>query len=151
MLSFFWRFLSIVDKWKGKAVDYDRQSWYQCVDWAKQFVLEQYGIQLGSFWGSALNGWNTWSPFDSTWTRVNYQPNLIPEIGDIVFLNKTPHNPYGHVCVADNNSTYTTLCIIEENAGNGNWDGKWDNAITQRSIPYQSWARGNCLGWFHKN
>ena len=149
-LSFFGKFLSIINKWRGKAVDFDKVYWYQCVDWAKQFVLEQYGITLGSFSGSALNGWNTGSPFNSNWIRVSYKNGLVPEIWDVVFLNKTKSNPYGHVCIADNGCDSSHLCVIEENAWTGNGDWKWGNVVTKRTLAYRSASRGDCLWWYHR-
>ena len=151
MLSFWWRFLSIMDKYVWKSVDYDKMYWAQCVDFVKQFALEQYWVRLDSFLGSAYSWWITWNAFDKKqWDRVVYQKWLVPEIGDILFLDKIKSNPYGHVCVVDNNCTKDILCVIEENAGNGNGDGKWWNAVTRRSFWYNSAVRWKCLWWFHK-
>ncbi len=148
MVSFFGKFLSIIDKWKWRAVDYDGQFWFQCVDWAKEFVFEQYWVRLGNFSWSALQCWNTGSAFDWSWKRVNYKTWLIPNIWDVVFLDKTNANPYGHVCIADNWSDTLKLCVVEENASTGNGDGKWGNSVTQRTISYTSIGRWYCLGWF---
>ena len=150
MLSAWQKFVAILNKWRWKAVDTDKVYGYQCVDWVKQFAFEQYGVTLKSFSWSALRWWLTWSPFDSTWQRIDYKPWRIPEIWDIVFLNNTLSNPYWHVCVADNHCDYRTLHVIEQNAGSGNGSWKWTNAIRQSAFPYQNSGRWNCLGWFHR-
>ena len=72
----------------------------------------------------------------------------VPKEGDIVFLNKTPSNPYGHVAVAGEGCTGSKLVLIEQNAGTGNGDGKGGNKITQREIKYNDPKRGICLGWY---
>lgn len=148
-LSFFWKFLSIIDKWRGKAVDYDGVYGFQCVDFVKQYVYEQFNIRLGTFSGSALQWWKTGSPFNTKWERKVYTNWAVPEIGDIVFLNKTKNNPYGHVCIADNDCDRTHLRVIEQNAWNGNGSWKGSNAVTQRTITYISPSRWDCLWWFH--
>lgn len=119
-MSMWQKFNQIINKYIGKRVDYNNDNSYQCVDFVKQYVKEQYGIGLGLFGPSALSGWNTGSPFNSSFKRVNYIPGLYPECGDIVFLDKTSNNPYGHVAVADNGCDGTKLVVIEQNAGNGN-------------------------------
>ena len=146
-MSMWQKFNQIINKYIGKRVDYNYDKSYQCVDFVKQYVLEQYWVTLNPFGPSALTGWNSGSPFNSSWKRVVYTQWTFPEVGDIVFLDKTYGNKYGHVCVADANCNQSVLNIIEQNAwdGLGSWLG-W-NAVTRRSIKYKS-NRGNCLGWF---
>lgn len=148
MLSVFQKFTATVSKWLGKWVDFDKAYGDQCVDWAKQFALDQYGVTLGNFSGSALNGWNTGSPFDSKWTRVVYKKGLIPGIGDIVFFDKMSYNPYGHVAVGDNGSDINNCCVIEQNGGAGKATGTWVDAIRKKIYDYKT---PPCLGWFRFN
>ena len=51
----------------------------QCVDWSRQFAQEQ-GNPIGTFSGSALNGWLTGKPFIGTkWERVTNTTTAIPK------------------------------------------------------------------------
>jgi hypothetical protein len=118
------------------------------VDFARQHAKD-IGSPISTFSGSALNGWLTGSPFVGTkWTRVTNTTTAIPKEGDIVFLDKTIDNPYGHVAVAGDGCTGSKLVLVEQNAGNGNGDGKNGNKITMRAIKYNDTKRGVCLGWY---
>lgn len=140
--------LATLKEWIGKVVDYDKAYGYQCVDLARQHAKDMWN-PIWTFSGSALNGWLTGSPFIGTkWERVTNTTTAIPKEGDIVFLDKTESNPYGHVAVAGEGCTGSKLVLIEQNAGNGNGDGKNGNKITMRAIKYNDPKRGNCLGWY---
>ena len=140
--------LATIKKWLGLTVDYDKVYWYQCVDFARQHAKDMWN-PIGTFWGSALNGWLTGKPFIGTkWERVVNTVTAVPKEWDIVFLNKTPSNPYGHVAVAGEGCTGSKLVLIEQNAGTGNGDGKNGNKVTLREIKYNDPKRGICLGWY---
>ena len=140
--------LAIIQKWLWKTIDYDKVYNMQCVDWSRQFALEQ-GNPIWTFSWSALNGWLTGSPFVWTkWERVTNTTTAIPKEWDIVFLDKTASNPYWHVAVAGEGCTGSKLVLIEQNAGTGNGDGKNGNKITMRTIKYNDPKRGVCLGWY---
>ena len=62
-----------INKWLGGHTEETKAFGYQCVAWAKQFCADM-GYPIGAFGGSAINGWNTTSPFDSSWVRVEYTP-----------------------------------------------------------------------------
>ena len=141
MLSYFQKFTAIINKWIGKTADYDKAYGFQCVDFARQYASDA-GYPIGTFSGSAYNGWKTGSPFNSKWLRVQRNNNA-PSTWDIVFFVPTPTNPYGHVAIADNGCTTTILKIIEQNAGTGNGDGKGNNAIRKRTTTYSL-----CAGWY---
>ena len=140
--------LATLKNWIGKIVDYDKVYWYQCVDFCRQFAKDMWN-PIWTFWGSALNGWLTGKPFIGTkWERVVNTVTAVPKEWDIVFLNKTPSNHYGHVAVAGEGCTGSKLVLIEQNAGTGNGDGKNGNKITMRAIKYNDPKRGICLGWY---
>ena len=140
--------LATLKKWIGKIVDYDKAYGYQCVDFARQHAKDMWN-PIWTFWGSALNGWLTGSPFVWTkWERVTNTTTAIPKEWDIVFLDKTASNPYWHVAIAWEGCTGSKLVLIEQNAGNGNGDGKNGNKITMRTIKYNDPKRGVCLGWY---
>lgn len=140
--------LATLKNWIGKIVDYDKAYGYQCVDFARQHAKDMWK-PIWTFWGSALNGWLTGKPFIGTkWERVVNTVTAVPKEWDIVFLNKTPSNPYGHVAVAGEGCTGSKLVLIEQNAGTGNGDGKNGNKVTLREIKYNDPKRGICLGWY---
>ena len=140
--------LATLKNWIGKIVDYDKAYGYQCVDLARQHAKDMWN-PIGTFWGSALTGWLTGKPFIGTkWERVVNTVTAVPKEWDIVFLNKTPSNPYGHVAVAGEGCTGSKLVLIEQNAGTGNGDGKNGNKVTLREIKYNDPKRGICLGWY---
>ena len=138
----------IFDKWLWKTIDYDKAYNIQCTDWSRQFAKEQWS-PIGTFSGSALKWWQTGSPFVGTeWKRVENSPTSVPKQGSIIFFDKTTSNPYGHVAVVDS-ADVNNITLVEQNAGSGNWDWLWANAITRRTVKYIAGAgRGKCLGWY---
>ena len=140
--------LTTLKNWIGKIVDYDKAYGYQCVDFARQHAKDMWN-SIWTFWGSALTGWLTGKPFIGTkWERVVNTVTAVPKEWDIVFLNKTTSNPYGHVAVAGEGCTGSKLFLVEQNAGTWNGDGKNGNKITLREIKYNDPKRGICLGWY---
>ena len=153
MESFYWKFLRVMGGLLGTRYQESPSLWYQCVAFAKQFALLQYGVKLGSFSWTAMNGWNTGSPFtDKRWKRIVYTKWLVPDAGDIVFFNVTAIDKAGHVAVADGACTAISLSVDEQNALLGNGSGIGGDAITHRTVSYSGGGwRGNCVGWFHFN
>ncbi len=154
MLSFFGKFLQVMGNLMGTRVEESPSLGYQCVAFAKSFVLAQYGITLGSFNGSAYQGWLTGLPFtDKRWQRILYHPGLSPNAGDVVFFFATAIDKAGHVAIADGSCTAAILSVDEQNALLGNGSGVGGDAITHRAVKYTNnggW-RGDCCGWFHMN
>lgn len=148
MLSAFQKFTRIINGWIGKSADYDKQFWAQCVDFARQYAKDA-GSPIGTFSGSAFNGWKTGSPFDKTWKRILKRVGNYPNPWDIVFFEPTPSNKYWHVAIADRWCSDTILCIIEQNAGSWNGDWKGANAIKRTQTSYNG-SRWVCPGWFSK-
>ena len=121
----------------GKKKDFDWAYWIQCVDSARHYCKER-GFPIWPFGGSAINAWNTWKPFDSSWVRFNYKPWMYPKQWDIVFWSeKRCEN--GHVAVANKFCNKDVLRCFDEN-GTGHGD-----ATTPRFYDYK-----NVLGWFSK-
>lgn len=139
-------------KWVWKKIDFDWVYGNQCVDFAKQAAKDLYGVTLWNFSGSAINAWNTGSPFKNLpFERVLNSPKAVPPAGAIVFFDRmyrwqTCINPYGHVAVTWDWCTWKRLVVLEQNAWSGNGDWNWNNAITERVLDYIKPAR--CLGWF---
>ncbi len=116
------------------------EPWMQTVEcvWGVKNYCKERGFPIKSFWGSAWNGWVTWSPFDSTWKRVVKTPFNYPKEWDIIFFNES-RCKYWHVAVANKFCNPLTLRYLDENG-----TGKWD-AYTNRF-----WTYLNVCGWFTK-
>lgn len=138
----------ILAQYLGSRYQEDPQYGYQCVSWVKKYC-ELAGFPILWFSWSAINAWKTSSPFGSGWTKIANGLLSVPKAGDIVFFDATPTNPYGHVAVANEKSSFSRLNIIDQNGWNGIGDGIGDNAIALRNTPYSAtkW-RGKCLGWY---
>ena len=135
---------------EGKRIDYDKVYGFQCVDQARHFAEQVHGAKIKPFWGSARAWWQSWSPFlGLPYVRVRYDWIAIPPRGAIIFFKPTKTNPYGHVAVTGkcNNKE---LWVIEQNAGQGDGDGKWWDEITIRNYPYKGAKVWDCVGWFVK-
>lgn len=139
-------FQDLKRKWIWKSYSENKEFWAQCVAWAKKAINDLYGISLASFWGSALNAWQTWSPFSSEWKKVENKIWNYPSVWAVVFFDKVKWNPYWHVAIVGEGSDKNKLVVLEQNAGN--WNGDWvgNNAITERILDYIHPAK--CLGWY---
>lgn len=91
----------------------------QCVAWAKQYSQVVLGQTLKGFSWSAIQGWNTWSPFAGLpFQKIINSATFVPKVGDIMFWQI---GQYGHVCIADEFCTARVAFVLEQNGGN--WDG----------------------------
>lgn len=116
MLSAFQKLTAYLKTWLGKKIDYDKAYGNQCVDWAREFAKNSAMNPIGTFSGSAINGWLTGNPFkDTNWKRTVYKPNTFPDPSSIVFFDKTRTNPYGHVAVVAN-ADEASVTVYEQNA-----------------------------------
>lgn len=140
--------LATIKKWIWLTVDYDGAYGDQCTDWSRQFAQEVW-FPIKWFSWSALRWWETGSPFVGTeWVRVENSISAVPTSGSIIFFDKTPKNPYGHVAVVDS-ADANSIVLVEQNAGSGNGNGIGANAITRRTVGYTARSgRGKCLGWY---
>ena len=120
-----------IKTWLWKANDYDKTYWMQCTDIVKQYSQDVLGVQLWTFNGSAINAWNTWSPFNQRLEKIENYDSFIPKVWDIVFFNKTASNKYWHVAIVSNWTTVNSLKVIEQNGwmGKGKWE--WTDAVRE--------------------
>ena len=124
-------------RYYGKKIDFDWAYGIQCVDSARHYCSEMW-FPIWSFWGSAINAWNTWAPFDDSWVRFTYKPWMAPKQGNIVFWSEW-RCTNGHVAVANKFCNQNVLRCFDEN-GTGHGD-----PTTPRFYDYK-----NVLGWFSK-
>lgn len=134
-----------IETYLRKAVDFDWVQGSQCVDLAKLYSKEVLWIPLGSFGGTARNGWfNKAKTFDlKKWTRVPNSPTAVPLRGAIIFYDE----PWltGHVAIV-HEADVNDVLVIEQNWQSGNGDWKGYNAINfEATRDYRK-----CLGWYIK-
>ena len=111
------------------------QLWSQCVAQTKDYSATVLGIELWSFGWSAINGWNTWSPFQwKPFSRILNTPTFVPKYWDIAFFQI---GKLGHVCTVDEFNTTRIMFVIEQNGGNWDWQGK-DDYIQVKAYDYLS-------------
>lgn len=132
-------------KWLWKWYKETEKLWTQCVAWVKLYCKEVFWVELSSFWGTAYNGWNTWSPF--VWLKIKRfknTPDFLPKIWDIVFFDKDKSNwNCWHVGIVDF-ATLTTLKVLNQNMWN--WDWKWTDDYFK--ISNFDYITPKCLGFY---
>jgi len=114
---------------------------YQCIEFVKRYYYEYYNHEMPDSYGHAKSFFNP-NVKDG---KKNKQRNLIqytnpssskPKIGDLIVMNATTFNPYGHVAIISNvfdnrieiiqqNPGPTTLSRIEINLFQNNL-GEWE-------------------------
>lgn len=114
----------------------------QCVALAKLFSKEVLGIQLWTFGGSALSGWNNKSnTFDpNKWTKIVNTPEWVPQEWDLIFW-WTKFGKYWHVAVFDSGNVNTMICLSQNSTGKAG-NVKWDEIIAK------SYSYKGVLGWY---
>jgi surface antigen len=125
--------------WLGKRIDTDKMHWYQCVDLAKHYMSLVHWYTSKSFSWTAIKGFETWSPFDATRTKVPFWKNT-PKQGDVIFWKASKANQNcGHVAIVDSVVT-DWVRVIEQN---GVWGTQWLNADAIRIQTYpRAWIVG---------
>lgn len=109
--------------------------WFQCVALAKHRTKAILWLSLSSFWGSAINWWITWSPFNKKRKRIINSPTNFPKENDVIFFRKTPTNQRWHVaCVMK--ADINTITVCEQNWGKWTWTWLWTDAIRIKTYKY---------------
>lgn len=123
----------------NKRIDFDWWFGFQCVDLARHYMELVHKYKSGTFSWSAINGYNTGSPFDTTWEKVSW---WTPKQGDIVFQNPTKQNPYWHVAICDTVNG-KNIVVVEQNGATGNGKWLWNDAIRLQQYPLST------IVWFY--
>lgn len=116
----------------GKRVDFDNSFGFQCVDLARHYMREVHKYNSGTFSWSAINWYNTGSPFDNS--REKKVWFVWVKQGDIVFQNPNKQNPYWHVAICDSINR-NTIIVLEQNWETWRWLWLWADAIRLKSYP----------------
>lgn len=117
-------YTEFINKHKGKGVDYDGTAGVQCVDLAKCYMHEVFGMNPGT-WGDAhcyFDNFNNIPALKANFTRIANTPSFVPQKGDImVWASSLSKGGWGHIaiCTGEGNTTYFY-------SYDQNWTGKHD-------------------------
>lgn len=122
-----------IDKYNGKAVDFDGYFGNQCVDLAQQYNKEMFNGPFLSG-AAAKDIWNTYPP--SIYDRVTNSPTGVPQAGDIIIWG-TSYGPYGHIAICTEANVNNFKCLSQNDP---------TGALTQiKDYPNYN----GVLGWLH--
>lgn len=119
------------------------EPWYgaQCVGWCKVAWKELYGINLWSFWWSALSWWSNSTGTFNDYKKVINTIDALPQKWDMVFFNNMFWS-YWHVAIVVE-ATINQITVIEQNWGMWSWTWEGSDAIRLYNYSYD-----NVLGWY---
>lgn len=119
--------------------------WFQCVAFCKRYCDKVLWVKLWHFSWSAINAWNSWSPFNKERERTKNSATAIPERWSVLFFSKKLfNNEDGHVAIVEK-ANLKRVVVIEQNAWSWNWDWLWENSIRIKTYEYK-----NVLGRYTK-
>ena len=117
-------YAEFIKKYNGKGTDFDGRYDVQCVDLAKVYLKEVFGITAG-YWGDAYayyDNFSAHSELTSNFTRIANTPDFIPQKGDIVVWSSSlSSNGCGHIAIANGEGTTTYFYSYDQN-----WTGNHD-------------------------
>lgn len=108
----------------GKAVDYDKVAGAQCVDLAKCYLKEVFGLESGA-WGDAhswYDNYNNIPTLKENFTRIPNTPDFVPKKGDIgVWNSGLSAGGWGHIAVCTGEGDTNHFYSYDQN-----WNGRHD-------------------------
>ena len=115
-------FDAFVNKYIGRAVDYDGSAGAQCVDLAKAYLKEVHNVPQFSIGGSAkyyFIRFLNFSQLTKKFTRIENTPAFVPLKGDIAVWDSSKGGGHGHVaiCTGEGDTKYFYSYDM-------NWNGK---------------------------
>ncbi|NDK09742.1 hypothetical protein GW846_03105 [Candidatus Gracilibacteria bacterium] len=128
----------------GTGVMETKEYGFQCVAQVKDFCNLVLETPIGSFSGTALNGWKTGSPFNSKWERIENNPkdvNQVPLAGDIIFFKGPTSEGHVNICL-DAKVGENIIYTVDQNIGNGDGIGSDDY------VKYSQHDYTLILGWY---
>ena len=111
-----------IEKYDGKAVDYDGSAGVQCVDLIKLYLKDVFNIQPFSIGGSAKNyfdGFESFTALKGKFEKIYNTPTFIPMKGDICVFGSGVGGGHGHVSIANGDGTTSYFYSYDMN-----WYGK---------------------------
>ena len=110
-------------KHMGKAVDYDGVCGVMCVDLAKCYLHEVFGLNPGA-WGDAhayYDNFQNIAPLREKFMRLTNTPSFVPKKGDIVVWSANLNGGWGHIAIATGRGDTNYFYTIDQN-----WYGRND-------------------------
>lgn len=108
----------------GKALDYDGVTGVQCVDLAKYYLDEVFGIKPGA-WGDAhayYDNYNNLPELKKNFTRIANTPDFVPKKGDImVWATSLSSSGCGHIAICTGEGDTKKFASYDQN-----WTGNHD-------------------------
>ncbi|MGN0624592.1 MAG: CHAP domain-containing protein [Oscillospiraceae bacterium] len=108
----------------GKAMDYDGCAGAQCVDLAKYYLDEVFGIKPGN-WGDAhdyYDGFYAHNELVQNFDRIPNTPKFVPKKGDIcVWKSSLSSGGWGHIAIATGEGDTNHFYSYDQN-----WTGNHD-------------------------
>lgn len=94
---------------------------YQCVEFVKRYYYEFYKHKMPDSWGHAVSFFNPQLKDGNNNTQRNLtqytNPSFTkPKVGDLIVMDGTTFNPYGHVCIVSK-VLKGEIEIIQQNPG----------------------------------
>ncbi len=112
-------YAEFVNKYNGQSIDYDGVYGAQCVDLAKFYLRDAYGLSPGS-WGDAHAYWNSTNPaILAKFDKVPNGASNVPKQGDIlVYSQNTPGSGgAGHIEIFDRKTGAGKYVSFSQNWG----------------------------------
>ncbi|WP_343748261.1 CHAP domain-containing protein [Fluviicola sp.] len=126
---------------------------YQCVEFVKRYYYQHYNHKMPNPYGNAVDFYNkslsdgNWNP-DRGLTQYSNPGSSKPRVGDLIVLDATSLNGYGHVAIISGVSDHT-IEIIQQNGGKHAKSRVTYGLISQRGRWQIDHSR--VLGWLRKN
>lgn len=109
-------FDEFVTKYKGKRIEFDNVSYYQCVDLVKFYARDVLGLKFGAFGNAKDYFYNyrlTPTLYDN-FTKIANTATFVPIKGDIVIWK---NGKYGHIAVATGEGNTSWFKSFDQNYG----------------------------------
>lgn len=109
-------FNEFVNRFNGKATDFDKGAGIQCVDLAKMYIYFVLNINPQSI-GNAEAYWRRYNELPylhDNFEKIPNTPSFIPQKGDIAVWD-TRHGKYGHIAICDGVGTTRYFYSYDQN------------------------------------
>ena len=117
-------YAEFIKKYNGKGTDFDGRYGVQCVDLAKVYLKEVFGITAG-YWGDAHAYYDNYKSLPllvKNFTRIAYTAGFVPRKGDIVvWSSKLSSSGCGHIAIANGEGNAKYFYSYDQN-----WTGNHD-------------------------
>lgn len=114
-------FNEFIQRYVGKATDYDGAYGAQCVDFVKLYLDKVFGVKAGA-WGDAKCYWLNFEKHPElvkNFTKITNTPAFVPDEGDIVVWSGeiSTKNNCGHIAIASGAGDKKCFYSYDQNWG----------------------------------